>query len=43
MLPTVEAWSEGRDLAFGSLVVAVIALSFSAAVLLARRAATQTA
>jgi nickel/cobalt transporter (NiCoT) family protein len=43
MLPTVEAWSEGKDLAFGSLVVAVIALSFSAAVLLARRAATQTA
>ena len=43
MLPTVEVWSEGKDLAFGSLVVAVIALSFSAAVLLARRAATQTA
>jgi nickel/cobalt transporter (NiCoT) family protein len=43
MLPAVDAWSEGKELAFGSLVIAVIALSFSAAMLLARRTAAQTA
>jgi high-affinity nickel-transport protein len=43
MLPAVDAWSDGKELAFGSLVVAVIALSFSAAMLLARRTAAQTA
>jgi high-affinity nickel-transport protein len=43
MLPAVDLWSEGKELAFGSLVVAVIALSFSAAVRLARRTAPQTA
>lgn len=39
MLPAVDAWSEGKEMAFGAIVVAVIALSFSAAMLLARRTA----
>lgn len=42
-LPTVEAWSEGKELALGSVVVATIALSFAAALLLARRTAAQAA
>ncbi len=42
-LPTVEAWSEGKELAFGSVVVVTIALSFAAALLLARRTAAQAA
>ena len=43
LLPALDAWSDGKELAFGSLVVALIALSFSAALLLARRTATQRA
>jgi high-affinity nickel-transport protein len=43
MLPAVDAWSDGKELALGSLVVAVVALSFSASMLLARRTATQAA
>jgi len=34
--PAFEQWTEGRELAFGVLVVAVIATSFGAAVLMAR-------
>jgi high-affinity nickel-transport protein len=41
LLPALDAWSDGKELAFGSLVVALIALSFSAALLLARRTVTQ--
>lgn len=37
MLPAVDAWSEGKELVFGGLVVAVIALSFSTGLILARR------
>lgn len=35
--PTVEAWSEGKELAFGFVLVTIIALSFVAAVRLTRR------
>lgn len=35
--PAVEAWSEGKELAFGSALVAIVALSFVAAVKLTRR------
>jgi high-affinity nickel-transport protein len=41
-LPAVATWSEGRELAFGGVVVAVVTLSFSAAVFLARRPAVRT-
>lgn len=34
--PSFEQWTEGRELAFGALVVALIATSFVAAVLMAR-------
>lgn len=34
--PALEQWAEGRELAFGAFVVAVIATSFGVAVLLAR-------
>jgi len=37
--PTVEAWSEGKELLFGFSLVAIIALSFIAAVRLTRRPA----
>jgi high-affinity nickel-transport protein len=40
LLPAVEAWSEGKELAFGGALVAIIALSFLAAIRLARRPAT---
>lgn len=40
MLPSVDAWSEGKELVFGGLVVTVIALSFGVGRLLARRSAT---
>jgi high-affinity nickel-transport protein len=36
-LPAVDQWAEGRELAFGGFVVAAIATSFIAAVLMARR------
>jgi high-affinity nickel-transport protein len=36
-LPAVAAWSEGREIAFGAAVVAVIAGSFLVALMLARR------
>jgi len=39
MMPTVGAWSEGKELVFGGLVVAIVALSFSVGRLLARRGA----
>jgi len=35
--PAVDAWSEGKELIFGFALVAVIALSFIAAVRLTRR------
>lgn len=35
--PAVDAWSEGKELALGSILVAVIALSFVTALRLARR------
>jgi high-affinity nickel-transport protein len=38
-LPAVEAWSDGKELAFGIAVVLTIALSFIAALRLARRTA----
>jgi high-affinity nickel-transport protein len=34
--PVIDQWAEGRELAFGGLVVALIASSFAAAVLMAR-------
>jgi high-affinity nickel-transport protein len=34
--PSFDQWTEGRELAFGALVVALIATSFVAAVLMAR-------
>lgn len=37
--PAVDAWSEGKELVFGATLVAVIALSFIAAVRLTRRPA----
>lgn len=37
--PTVSAWSEGKELLFGALLVAIIALSFVAALRLTRRPA----
>ena len=37
--PTVDAWSDGKELLFGFLLVAIIALSFVAALRLSRRAA----
>ena len=37
--PTVDAWSEGKELAFGFALVAIIALSFVTAVRLTRRPA----
>lgn len=40
-LPAVEAWSEGKELAFGAAVVAVIATSFLVAVRLARSPSTE--
>lgn len=42
-LPAVDAWSEGKEVAFGAVVVATIALSFVLALKLARRSAVQTA
>ena len=36
-LPAFDRWAEGRELAFGGLVVAVIATSFVAAALMARK------
>jgi high-affinity nickel-transport protein len=42
-LPAVDAWSEGKELVFGAIVMATIALSFGAALLLARRTAAQAA
>jgi high-affinity nickel-transport protein len=41
MLPVVDTWSEGRELAFGTVVMAVIATSFAVAWALARRSAVQ--
>ena len=38
--PTVGMWSEGKELIFGFSLVAIIALSFIAAVRLTRRPAT---
>lgn len=43
LLPTVDAWSEGRELVFGGAVVAAIALSFVTATWLARRRALMVA
>mgnify|MGYP001767507868 CR=1 FL=1 len=37
LVPAVDAWSEGRELAFGAALVAIIALSYLAATRLARR------
>ena len=37
--PTVDAWSEGKELVFGFTLVALIALSFVAAVRLTRQPA----
>lgn len=37
--PAVDAWSEGKELVFGFMLVAIIALSFVAAVRLTRRPA----
>jgi len=37
--PTVDAWSDGKELLFGCLLVAIIALSFVAALRLTRHAA----
>lgn len=37
--PAIDAWSEGRELAFGLALVAVVALSFVAAMRLSRRPA----
>jgi nickel/cobalt transporter (NiCoT) family protein len=34
--PTIDQWTDGREIAFGGLVVAIIATSFAAAVLMAR-------
>jgi high-affinity nickel-transport protein len=34
--PTVDRWSEGKELMFGSMVVVVIAISFLTAITLAR-------
>ena len=39
LVPDVDVWSEGRELQFGAALVAVIALSFVAAMRLARRPA----
>jgi high-affinity nickel-transport protein len=36
LIPTVDQWAESRELAFGALVVGVIATSFLAALLMAR-------
>ena len=38
--PTVDMWSEGKELIFGFSLVAIIALSFIAAVRLTRRPVT---
>jgi len=35
--PAVDAWSEGKELGFGLMLMAIIALSFVAAVRLTRR------
>jgi high-affinity nickel-transport protein len=35
--PAIDQWSDGKELLFGALVVAVIATSFAAAITLARR------
>jgi high-affinity nickel-transport protein len=35
--PTIDQWSDGKELVFGAIVVAVIATSFMAAVTVARR------
>ncbi|MDR2187128.1 MAG: nickel transporter [Azonexus sp.] len=37
LLPAIDAWSDGKELAFGAALVAVIALSFVMAVRLTRR------
>jgi high-affinity nickel-transport protein len=37
--PTVDAWSDGKELIFGFLLVAIIATSFVAAVRLTRPSA----
>jgi len=37
--PAVDAWSEGKELAFGFLLIAIVAVSFIAAVRLTRRPA----
>ena len=38
--PTVDAWSEGKELVFGFMLVAIIALSFFAAIRLTQRPAS---
>jgi high-affinity nickel-transport protein len=38
--PSIDAWSDGKELAFGAVVVAVIALSYVAARLLVRASAS---
>lgn len=43
MLPAVAHWSEGRELAFGAIVMTVIATSFGAGRVLAKRMGTQPA
>lgn len=40
LVPAVDAWSEGKELAFGTALVAIIALSYLAATRLARRVLT---
>jgi len=42
-LPAVDTWSEGKELAFGAVVVGTIGLSFCAALVLTRRSAAQPA
>jgi high-affinity nickel-transport protein len=37
--PEIDAWSEGKELIFGAVLVAIIALSFVCAVRLTRRPA----
>jgi high-affinity nickel-transport protein len=35
--PTIDQWSDGKELMFGAVVIAVIATSFMTAVTVARR------
>ncbi len=39
LIPAVDAWAEGRELWFGSAVVAVVVLAFASGMLAARRRA----